>query len=95
MTEKRIPLRVLEHVEKLRQAGLDTEAFFQALVAIRDDATLPNEHREALYRLIAMESYVWYLEALRGEAIDRDELMKDLEEALTNAEAAIKNPEKK
>jgi hypothetical protein len=92
--EKRVPPRVLDHVETLRQAGLDSEAFFQALVGIRDDSTLPNEHRDVLYRLIAMESYVWYLEALRGEPIDREELIKEAQQAAENEQAVIKKPSK-
>jgi hypothetical protein len=82
--------RVVEHIERLRQAGLDTEAFFQALTAIRDDSALPQSHREALYRMIAMESYVWYLEALRGEPVDRFKLIKEAEEVLLKNDAAIK-----
>lgn len=67
--------RVHEHLEKLRAAGLDTQAFFEALVDIRDDSTLPAAHREAIYKCIAMESYAWYLEALVGEPIDRVKAM--------------------
>lgn len=71
------PARFLEHLRSLRASGFDTAALVSALVAIRQDTGLPPEQREALYRMIAMESMVWYLEALRGEPIDRVALAAD------------------
>ncbi len=68
---KQVTPRVAEHVERLRMAGLDTARFFDALVQLRDDKALPEKHRRALIRLVAMESFTWYLEALRNERIDR------------------------
>ena len=87
---KRVAPRVVAHVEKLRQAGLETESFFNALIAIRDDSALPNAHREALYRMVAMESYVWYLEALRGEPVDRLKLMQEAAKIAEKNDVAIK-----
>lgn len=81
--------RVAEHLEKLRGSGLSTEALFEALSAIKNDSALPNAHREALYRMVAMESYVWYLEALRGEPIDRVNLLLESKKLLPE-EPAIK-----
>lgn len=63
--------RVEAHLQKLREAGLDTQKFFEALVEIRDDSALAAAHREALHQVIAMESFFWYLEALNGEPFDR------------------------
>ncbi|MCK6547245.1 hypothetical protein L6R52_15445 [Myxococcota bacterium] len=88
--QKRVAPRVVAHVEKLRQAGLQTEAFFDALISIRDDSTLPTAHRDALYRIVAMESYVWYLEALRGEPVDRFKLMAEAKKIAEKNDAAIK-----
>jgi len=68
---KRPTLRIQEHIEKLRAAGLDTQMFFDALVGIRDDTVISKEQRDALYKLVAMEGFVWYLEALRGKPVDR------------------------
>lgn len=65
--------RVLEHLERLRSAG-NVEAFFNALVELREDSSLPDPHREALRQLIAQESFIWYLEALRGDRVDREKL---------------------
>ncbi len=91
MTEiKRVSQRVLDHVDTLRKAGLDTQAFFDALVNIRDDSALPQAHREALYKLIATESFLWYLEALRGAPIDRVRLAEEAAKIGEENAAAIK-----
>ena len=68
--------RVREHLETLRAAGLDTQAFFEALVRVRDDSTLSETHRQAIYKCVAMESFAWYLDALNGEPINRVEAMR-------------------
>jgi hypothetical protein len=81
--------RVQAHLEKLRAAGLDTQAFFAALVDIRDDSALSPPHREALYQIVAMESFIWYLEALNGAPIDR---VKAAEEAARAVEATPPKP---
>lgn len=84
MTRPSKPIaRVEAHLEKLRAAGLDTQAFFEALVDIRDDSGLSEKHRDSLYRIIAMESFIWYLEALNGAPIDR---IKAAQEAMKIAE---------
>ncbi|MEQ8276437.1 MAG: hypothetical protein RMA76_16220 [Deltaproteobacteria bacterium] len=94
MTDQEGPSRVVPrvegHVEALRAAGLNTEAFFDALVGIRDDTLLQDQHREALYRLIATESFLWYLEALKGEPIDRIKLALVAQEIAEKNAAAIK-----
>ncbi len=84
---KKVVPRVAEHVERLRVAGLDTQKFFDALCQIRDDSALSKVQREALIKLIAMESFVWYLEAVRSERIDRNQLREEVEQV----NAAIKN----
>lgn len=88
---KQVTPRVAAHVERLRMAGLDTARFFDALVQLRDDKALPEKHRRALYRLIAMESVIWYLEALRDERIDRMALRDQVVE-LVQRELAARNP---
>ncbi|MEQ9504442.1 MAG: hypothetical protein RIT81_46725 [Deltaproteobacteria bacterium] len=94
MTDQEGPSRVVPrvegHVEALRAAGLNTEAFFDALVGIRDDTLLQDQHREALYRLIATESFLWYLEALKGKPVDRIKLALVAQEIAEKNAAAIK-----
>ncbi|MEM7675275.1 MAG: hypothetical protein AAF449_04635 [Myxococcota bacterium] len=87
---KKVDTRVQAHVERLRAAGLDTQRFFDALVAIRDDHSLPAAHRTALYRLIASECSIWYLEALRGAPLDRAQMMEEAFRINEQNAAAIK-----
>lgn len=82
--------RVQAHVDKLRAAGLDTQLFFDALVGIRDDRNLTPQHRTALYRLIATESFIWYLEALQGHPADRAKLIEEAFRINAENSAAIK-----
>ena len=82
--------RVREHVDKLREAGLDTQKFFDCLVGIRDDTALPKAHREAIYKLIAMESFIWYMEALRNERVDRIKMRDEVNKMGAEYEAAIR-----
>ncbi len=82
--------RVQEHLERLRAAGLKTEDFFEALIALRDDSGLPQAHREALYRTIGMESFIWYLEALRGEPVDRIKAAHEAKQIAEENSVAIK-----
>src|SRR5688572_7707358 len=88
--QKRASPRVREHVNRLLHAGFDTQKFFDALVSIRDDATLPKAGREALFKLLAMESFIWYLEALRHEPIDRMTLLMEAKRIQDEHEAAIR-----
>ena len=87
---KKVAPRVQAHVEKLRAAGLDTQLFFDALVGIRDDRQLTDAHRTALYRLVASESSLWYIEALRGQPLDRAQLMEEAFRINAENSAAIK-----
>ena len=68
-----------------------SQLFFDALVGIRDDRRLTTAaHRTALYRLVASESFLWYLEALRGHPVDRAKLIAEAFEINANNAAAIK-----
>jgi hypothetical protein len=80
--------RVEAHLQKLREAGLDTQAFFAALVDIRDDSALSETHREAIYQTIAMESFIWYLEAINGSPMDRTQAAEAIRK-LAEAQPAV------
>ena len=82
--------RVQAHVDKLRAAGLDTQLFFDALAGIRDDRQLSKPHRTALYKLVASESFLWYLEALTGAPVDRAKLIEESFRINAENAAAIK-----
>ncbi len=84
MPRRRPTPRAAAHLEALRAAGLDTEAFFTALAAVRNDSALPAAHRELIYRCVAMECFAWYLEAVGGAPVDR---VRAAAEARARAEA--------
>ncbi len=90
--EKRATPRVREHVDRLRAAGMDTARFFDALTLLRDDTALPKAHRDAIYKLIAMESFIWYLEALRNEPIDREKLLAQAKEVAAQPAIVKRTP---
>lgn len=87
---KRPTLRIQEHIDKLRCAGLDTQMFFDALVGIRDDSVISKDQRDALYKLVAMEGFVWYMEAIGGKHVDRVALAEKAAELAVENAAAIK-----
>lgn len=89
---RRVHPRVEGHIDELRKAGLNTQAFFDALVGIRDDQLLNDTQRDVLLKLIAHESFCWYLEALRGEPVDRFELLLEAQKIAEKNNAAIKKP---
>ena len=58
----------------MQEAGTDTQAFLRALERVRSDIRLEDAEREMIHQAVAMECYVWFLEAVLGEPIDRKEL---------------------
>ncbi|MCC7382773.1 MAG: hypothetical protein IT384_13135 [Deltaproteobacteria bacterium] len=86
----RVAPRAQDHIDKLRDAGFDTQRFFDTLVGIRDDPLLPESQREALYKLIASESFIWYLEAIRNQPIDRTKLVLEARKLAEEYDAAIR-----
>ena len=87
--------RVEAHLQKLREAGLDTQKFFAALVDIRDDSALSAAHRDALYRVVAMESFLWYLDAINGAPLDREKMLEEARKLLEASAAKQADPPKK
>jgi hypothetical protein len=65
------PLRIREHVDRLRASNGEPVAFFSALLELRDDSGLSAPHREVMQRLIAMEGLIWYMEAIAGAPVNR------------------------
>lgn len=84
---KRLPPRVEAHLQRLRDAGFDPAAMRSALHAIRDDSALPPAHRKALLQMIAMESALSYLEALKGQKLNREAIAAELRAQAARAPA--------
>jgi hypothetical protein len=94
MSDPKLRQRVEDHLQRLRKAGLDPTQLADALVELRDDPLLTTPQREAIYNLLATESFVWYLEALRGGAVDREKLKKEVKAQRDRRGAAVKAPQK-
>lgn len=79
MSDKPAPRRdqkIVAHIKALHQAAGDDEAYATALQAIRDDGTLKPPQREAIYKTLAQQSLLWYLEACSGNPIDLSQLQQ-------------------
>ena len=91
---KHIAPQVQKHLDRLRAAGVKTEPFFRALFALRRDPNLSSKQLDALRHVVAMEGSVWFLEALSGEAIDRQKALSVAEQLYRNGlpEASDQQP---
>ena len=61
----------------MRDAGTDADALMVALKRVRSDIRLEDAEREMIHRAVAMECYVWFLEAVLGEPVDRKQLCSE------------------
>ena len=62
--------RIVEHMRSIHQAAGDDDAHTAALNAIRDDHKLTDEERKAIYKTLAQQALIWYVEACTGESVD-------------------------
>ncbi len=66
--------RVSGWLKELGEAGPD-QAQAQALLnKVRDDKNANAKDREDFYRALAQQSFVWYMEALRGKPYSGEEM---------------------
>lgn len=72
MAEKEV--RVLQWLRALDQAGKDEGRAKVVLNQVRDDPNATKGEREDFYRALAQQSFVWYLEALRGQPYTAEEM---------------------
>lgn len=79
--------RIVRHMKALEAALGQEEAYQQALNGVRDDNSLTPPQREAIYKTLAQQSLLWYIEALSGKPVDVEELATQLE-----AQANASNP---
>ena len=66
--------RVSRWLEELGTVGNDQKKAKAAYKKIREDKNATNQDREDFYRALAQQSFVWYLEALRGKPYTPDEM---------------------
>lgn len=66
--------RAADWFKGLAAAGNDMDKARAILNRIRDDKRASKADKEQFLRLLAQQSYVWYLGALRGTPVTPDEL---------------------
>jgi len=68
------PTRTAQWLDRLDQAGPDEAAAKAVLNEVRDDPKATTGDREEFYQSLAQQSFVWYLEALRGKPYTPEEM---------------------
>lgn len=76
--QERRDQRIVRHMKTLAAALGQEEAYQQALNGIRDDNSLTEAQRAAIYKTLAQQSLLWYIEACSGEPVDMAELSSTL-----------------
>lgn len=71
---KRRSSRVKSWLEQLARTPGDQALAKATLNRIRDDPNATGEDREQFYLALAQQSFVWYLEALRGQPYSAEEI---------------------
>lgn len=66
--------RVSGWLDELKQAGPDQEQAQRVLNKVRDDKNATAKDHEDFYRALAQQSFVWYLEAIRGQPYSAEEM---------------------
>ncbi|MFH1808852.1 MAG: hypothetical protein ABIJ09_08905 [Pseudomonadota bacterium] len=66
--------RVSRWLQDLKQAGPDEAKAKAALNKVRDDTNATARDHEDFYRALAQQSFVWYLEAIRGQPYTAEEM---------------------
>jgi hypothetical protein len=71
--------RIVHHIRALQETvGLEGP-YASALNAVRDDSRLNQEQREAIYKTLAQQSLLWYIEACTGKPVS----LADIEAKMT------------
>lgn len=74
-------------VMELSQAGDSMELAATLLHKVRDDPNATKTDRYHFYRVLAQQSFLWYLGALRGKPLSSAEVYQASAEALREAKA--------
>lgn len=77
-SQERRDQRIVRHIKALAAALGQEEAYQQALNGVRDDNGLTEAQREAIYKTLAQQSLLWYIEACSGKPVNFSELSAKL-----------------
>lgn len=62
--------KIVSHVRALHESAGDEVAYTAALNAVRDDSSLGDVQKGAIYKTLAQQSLLWYIEACTGKPVD-------------------------
>ena len=77
--------RIVRHMKALQSAFGDDDAYRAALNGVRDDNALTDDELGAIYKTLAQQSLLWYIEAGTGEPVDVETLTEKLRAAAQQA----------
>lgn len=66
--------KIVGHIRALHRAAGDEAAYGAALNAVRDDNMLNPTQKGAIYKTLAQQSLLWYIEACTGKPVDMEEV---------------------
>ena len=67
--------RILKHIRKISEAGVDIDKFSEALRGVQSDPALTTQHREAIYKTLAQDAAQAYFLFASGKPLDLEELL--------------------
>lgn len=68
--------RAQQWAQQMDAAGLDEAAVKKVLNSVRDSNNATENDREEFYQSLAQQSFVWYVESLRGKPFTEEEYAK-------------------
>ncbi len=74
--------RIVRHMKALQNGYGDDDAYRAALNGVRDDHSLTDDQRGAIYKTLAQQSLIWYIEAGTGEPYNVETLSEKLQAAI-------------
>lgn len=72
--------RIVKHIQALTEAGTDIKKFIQALERMKDDISLTQPQREAIFKTLAQDAASAYFVFATGNPIDLEELGQRMEQ---------------
>jgi len=70
--------RILKHITALTSAGMNIEAFAEAIRGVRDDPSLTSNHRDAIWKTLAQDAAQAYFVFTTGKPLDMEEILGEV-----------------
>ncbi len=70
--------RILKHITALTSAGMNIEAFAEAIRGVRDDPSLTSAHRDAIWKTLAQDAAQAYFVFTTGKPLDMEEILGEV-----------------